>query len=359
MIRSALVENKTSSTKAFLIMWHKTIIRHFCDASKNKKSGSQDEIWRTIRGHKICFNAKTGEIIKGNTEILGGHTNFHEFLKSFEIPKAEQKGLVSVRNLKELPAHIQAGKKIPPNWKNVHVATDPKNKYQVSGYDTKGRLQTWYSEEFQKQQAIKKFSNVRSLQKKIGELKTKLSELSLDTDPNVADTADCLHLVATMGVRPDSNANTGAKGDHYGATTLEARHVVVDGDKVSLDFIGKEGVHQLHEVTDPAIKKMLVERKNGKADDAPLFPNATASRLSKMIKDVAGKQYKTKDLRTALACTIAKQEVDKIKEIPASINERKKLINKIAEKVSSHLGNKPKMALNNYIDPSVFAKFGV
>jgi len=244
------------------------------------------------------------------------------------------------------------GRSIPPAWTNVQIADNLETAdLQVLGRDAKGRRQAWYSKEHTQRQAAAKF-------KRIEELHPHLSKLdsALDRDAATNDDAGALTLIRRMGMRPGSNANRGAKTQAHGATNLKAKHVTIDpdGKGASLDFTGKDGVHiQLH-TKDPKVVSVLSSRKAKKSGDEQLF-DTNEDRVRKYMNGEGGvpKEFLLKDLRTTHANTVALRE---IKDVPAPTNKQEfvKARKEVATRVSQELGNDPSMALNSYINPTVF-----
>lgn len=253
-----------------------------------------------------------------------------------------------------IPEHMRAATpddrarlKIPPAWTNVVVTDDPKAPLQARGRDAGGKQQSRYTPEYEQEQADKKFARIRELHKQLPQL-----DAALARDAPTNDTAAAVYLMRKMGVR-NGGSVTNAKVKAYGATTLEARHVVVDGDAVRLDFIGKEGIHQDHEVTDPALKKLLLDRIAGKAPTDPLFDTNSDKTLAYLKQEAGGEDFKIHDLRTYLANSKALELMDGI-DRPQELKEFKEMKMRIAKLVSDVLGNKSEQALKSYINPAVW-----
>ena len=51
------------------------------------------------------------------------------------------------------------------------------------------------------------------------------------------------------------------QNNSYGVTTLKNKHILVDKDKVTIDFIGKKSVRNICSVKNKTIKKTLKEKK--------------------------------------------------------------------------------------------------
>jgi DNA topoisomerase IB len=99
---------------------------------------------------------------------------------------------------------------------------------------------------------------------------------------------------------------------------------------------------------------MLVERAAQAGPDGQLFPKVSDGSLLKYVHTQDGGDFKTKDFRTALANRIASREVA-AHSAPIDEKTYRKSIMDVAKIVSEQLGNTAVIALESYIDPSVFA----
>jgi DNA topoisomerase-1 len=313
----------------------------------------------TIVGHKVMHYARPGPVALNAfcaTGEGGGQDNSCSPTKSTSrgeklrlAVRGEDKQWRGVDG-KLMPEHIQK-LGIPPAWKNVYANPDSKGTLLATGTDAKGRTQYKYSDSHSAKQAAAKFGRVRELIQMRGEV---LKELDRDAkDSELRDRADALRVVMQTGMRPGSDHDTKADHKSYGATTLEGRHVSVDGKTLTLVTGKNKGREVEFPVRDPKTQKMLVERAKSAGKDGRLF-ETSAGDLRSYSKDKDGGGFKTKDHRTALGTETA---VLKIRELPTPVTPReyKAAVREVATVVSKTLGNTASVALKSYIDPQVFA----
>lgn len=253
-----------------------------------------------------------------------------------------------------LPEHI-AALKIPPAWREVTFNPDPEGDLLVTGRDQKGRLQAIYSRRFAESQSALKFARIRELGEKFTRIAAQNEEARRSDDPRRRDSADALKLIMATGIRPGSAADTQAKVKAYGATTLEGRHVVEDGDgNLSLRFVGKKGVPLDIAVHDDGVATLLLRRAREAGPDGKLFPATNHAALLAHTHSLDGGSFKTKDFRTLLGTTLAMRMVER-EPAPRTQSEYRKAVMAVAKRVSAALGNTPTVALQSYINPVVFA----
>lgn len=250
-----------------------------------------------------------------------------------------------------LPPHA-AALRIPPAWTDVHYSRDPNADLLVVGRDAKGREQRIYSARFAGSQAEAKFRRIEELNKKFSEVQKQNAQARRQRP----ESSDALALVMATGIRPGSSKDTQAAKKAYGATTLEGRHVVVDGDEVRLKFTGKKGVDLDIPVTDPKVAAMLRRRAARAGPTGRLFPGLTAGRLLSHTSSLDGGGFKTKDFRTLLGTKMAQHYV-KAAEAPTEARSYKRAVMDVAKKVAAALGNTPSIALQSYIAPEVFGSW--
>jgi DNA topoisomerase-1 len=189
---------------------------------------------------------------------------------------------------------------IPPAWTDVMVSDDPNAEVLAVGRDEKGRRQTVRNQMWQGQRRADNFARVRKLDEKIGAVDHRLSQDAPDDD-----TAAAMMVVRKMGLRPGSTKNTGAAQTAYGASTLERRHVSIDGDTVHLEFDSKKGGHTVLELEDAELASVLRVRLPGKGGNDQLFPKTNDRKMNAWVDETAGEDFKVKDFRTYLGTSTA------------------------------------------------------
>lgn len=245
--------------------------------------------------------------------------------------------------------------RIPPAWTDVVVAKDASLKIQAIGRDAAGRWQYRYSAEHVAQAAREKFDRLKSFANDIPTIRQGMAAAITKDDPR----AWLLHFEDQTAIRVGSEKDFKAKVKAYGLTTLQHEHVKLDGDKILLDFIAKEGKKAHYELVDDGLAGFLKQRLERTKPGEQLFPDVTASTLNKYLKELAGgKDYSIKDFRTFHGTRIAYEELKDYGSVALTDKEKKKLVKDVCTKVSDFLHNTPVMAKNSYIDPMVWDFIG-
>jgi len=242
---------------------------------------------------------------------------------------------------------------IPAGWTNVRLNKNPKADLIAMGTDTKGKTQPKYSVEHTDQASIKKFARVAKLNPEIPRLQSRAKrDMNNDSlSDRARDDAATLYLISRTGFRPG-----GSSSDAYGASTLEKRHIKVEGNVSHFTFVGKHQVNQNKRLTD----KDLATYLNGKlaklkANDT-VFASSGAS-VGKYMKSIVGSTHMVKDLRTWNGTAMARHLIN-AEPVPSNAKELASQQKRISEFVSAHLGNTPAVALKSYIDPLLWKHTG-
>lgn len=252
------------------------------------------------------------------------------------------------------PEHIRS-LVLPPAWKNIRISPDPKADLLAIGRDEKDRAQYIYSAKYRASQDAAKFERVKEMAEQFTMIKGQIAQDRKSKNEKTRATADAMSVILAMGIRPGSDRDTKAEKKAYGASNMEARHVVEKDGKVYLDFTGKKGVDLSLPVNDKSVAAMLKERAKG-GGTKRLFEGINERTLLQYSHGIGDGDFKTKDFRTMVGTSHA---LDAMKGVPAPTNQKeyKAAVKEVAKKVSAILGNTPTVALQSYINPFVFSQW--
>jgi len=170
--------------------------------------------------------------------------------------------------------------------------------------------------------------------------------------------------------RVEGGAKSDEEVDTFGASTLQKRHVKVEGDTVHINYIGKAGVEHKKSVRNKVLAKSVKAFLGGKDssnEEAPLFKfkgsgdkPVSREQCSKRLKKF-NEHYNPKDMRTVKANQIASDILigmnQKTAKAKMSAREKAKaakaLVAEIGDKVASALGNTRNVAIASYVNPAL------
>ncbi len=243
--------------------------------------------------------------------------------------------------------------KVSPGLKNVHVSSEANADKLAHGQDSKGKVQPTYSDAHWAEADGSKFARVAALTPKIPKLLRDLKGQMNDREypESFRDHAATVYLMTKTGFRPG-----GSSEDTYGASDLLKKHITVDEDKINFKFVGKAKQNQDKTIKDKDLALYLTTKMKKMGDDQGVFTTSGAAALRHLRKNV-GADYLVKDLRTYNGTALAAHLIGR-ESVPSNKAELKAQQKRISELVSKHLGNTPKVALDSYIDPSLWKHTG-
>jgi DNA topoisomerase I len=252
---------------------------------------------------------------------------------------------------------------IPPAWTEVCIAEDDRAHIQAVGRDAEGRLQYRYHPDWEEARAETKAHRLLRLGSVLPRLRGAVRKaLSAPELTRTKVIAAVVRLIDRALLRPGYEEYAQARGSR-GASTLLKSDVVIEGDKVVLEFEGKGGKPIKREVRDRSLARVarrlstLKGRRLFSAPDDSGRPRpVTAREVNAFLTEASGTNVTAKDFRTFRASAealafLAEQnghETEKLK---------KQAIVQAADKASELLVNTRSVARSSYIHPSVIKAY--
>ena len=265
----------------------------------------------------------------------------------------------AVRDLRAL-TRIDA-LRIPPAWRDVHIAHSPRSSVQAWGFDARGRKQYRYHLRAVQSRELRKYHRVRYLAKSLPMVRRMLvaeserAGMSSDTVCAIA-----LRLISENLFRPGAEKYERENRTH-GMTTLRKKHVHIDKRRAVFEYVGKAKKEQRQVVTDPELMKLV--RRLVATPGPRLFRyregrdwrDLGAPRLTDFVHRRIG-PFSVKDFRTwggTLRAAIVLAELGPAR----SESEAKRNVALAMRVVASELGNTPAICRSSYVHPIVLARY--
>ncbi len=255
--------------------------------------------------------------------------------------------------------------RVPPAWKDVHIAATPRSAIQAWGYDARGRKQYRYNDRAVERRELRKYHRVRQLAKELPRIRR-----ALQTDARPSASAERLDadMVAATVLRLISETFCRVGGEKYtkengtfGITTLRKSHVDASGRTAHLQYTGKGSIEQRQVVHDPELVRLV--RRQLKTPGRALFRyrrgNAWQVISARDVNEYLQRRvggYSAKDFRTwggTLRAATVLAELGPAK----SEAEAKRNVALAMRLVSSELGNTPTICRKSYVHPMVIARY--
>jgi DNA topoisomerase-1 len=255
--------------------------------------------------------------------------------------------------------------RVPPAWRDVHIAPTPRSAIQAWGFDARGRKQYRYNGRAVERRDLRKYYRTRELAKELPRVRRTLHrDASRTAHAGAVDidtvAATVLRLIGETFCRVGGERYARENGT-FGITTLRKSHVDVHDGAARFAYRGKRGVTQRQTVADRALVR-LIERQL-RTPGARLFRyrrdgtwrTLTARDVNDYLRRRIGK-YCAKDFRT-WGGTLRAATV--LAELGPAMSEReaRRNVALAMRLVSSELGNTAAICRASYVHPMILARY--
>ncbi|APX13972.1 DNA topoisomerase IB [Tateyamaria omphalii] len=247
---------------------------------------------------------------------------------------------------------------VPPAYEDVWISPRANGHLLATGYDARTRKQYRYHPDYMTFRAQTKFDDLATFGQALPRIRRRVQETltqsARDEEFAIAATLRLMDKVSLRVGTPDYAADN----DTYGATTLRARHVRLDGNRVRLDYRAKGGQRVRKQFSDRTLNRALEQMGDlpGGAlmqyeDNACTVRQLGPEQVNAWLRDATGREGLTaKTFRTWNGSASALDAVLRA-DGPVTIKE-------MAEAAAEILHNTPTIARNSYIHPEVIALAG-
>jgi DNA topoisomerase IB len=252
---------------------------------------------------------------------------------------------------------------IPPAWREVWIARDPRGHIQAVGTDDAGRRQYLYHADWSKRRDKGKFARALALAEALPRARRRVTQSlrreGLDRERVLAVAFRLLDQVAPRVGSARYFATNGSRG----LTTLQRRDADIDGSHVTLSFPAKSGKRAYLELDDDDLAAALSELAAGRPR-APLLTYQRGRRrvaltpgdVNAYVRALTGGSFTAKDFRTLRGTILAAEALARIGTVDTKADlKRAELL--AVRATAEKLGNTPAVARNSYIDPRVFTLY--
>ncbi len=254
--------------------------------------------------------------------------------------------------------------RIPPAWTDVWISADPLGHIQATGVDTKGRTQYLYHQLWRDQRDAQKFAHMLRFAAALPELRDAtrhdLTRRGLKRDRVAAGAVRLIDL----GLFRVGGEKYAELDHHYGATTLEKRHVRLMRDGIKFDYVAKSGKERSIVVRDRLVLPIMrsLSRQDTGLDALFVYQQGDgfhllhSQQVNEYIAGRAGDHFTAKEFRTwnatlLMALTLASAGP------PADPGHRPRVVAASVREVARWLGDTPAVARGSYIDPRLIARY--
>ncbi|MDO5368866.1 DNA topoisomerase IB [Paracoccus sp. (in: a-proteobacteria)] len=252
---------------------------------------------------------------------------------------------------------------IPPAYTDVWICADPNGHLQATGRDARGRKQYRYHPRFREARDSTKYERMLDFAAALPALRARVSEdMSRRGMPREKVLATVVHLLETTMIRV-GNADYAKQNKSHGLTTLNDRHVKVEGSQVRFRFKGKSGKEWNLGIRDRRVARIVKASQDLPGqhlfqylDEDGERRSVTSGDVNAYLREISGTDITAKDFRTwtgTVLAALALAEYEKADSQTAA----KRNVREAIEQVAARLGNTPTICRKCYVHPQVIDSY--
>ncbi|RYE15932.1 MAG: DNA topoisomerase IB [Sphingobacteriales bacterium] len=252
---------------------------------------------------------------------------------------------------------------IPPAYTNVWISPHENGHLQFTGVDVAGRKQYRYHAQWNKIRNQSKYYRLQTFAAHLPEIRKQvdadLSRRNLDFRKVVALVVRLMELTS---IRVGNESYKKLYGS-FGLTTLQDKHVKIEGAKMRFAFKGKKGVYQDISLQSKKLARLVKQCRDIPGKELFQFYNDANERctigsgdINSYLKEITGEDFTAKDFRTWAGSVSALYAFKEAGEF-STVAECKKKIVSVLDEVALNLGNTRTVCKKYYVHPTVIKSY--
>ena len=285
-----------------------------------------------------------------NTKLKTGGNIYDNKNYTFRYKTSGGKSISKEEMSPSLIEHIKK-LKIPPAYSNVKINLNGDEDLHAIGIDSKGRAQYVYNKDFTKKNEDKKYYNLIDFGKQFKKIMKHINADLSGKDCIDKEIATVLKLISECNFRIGSEIYK-ENNNSYGVSTLENKHVKLNGDNINISFIGKKGVRNKCHIKHKKLSRNLRNKKKNHKNNLFNISNQQINNYLKDFGDFSSKNFRTWNANIEFIFNIQHIDEDygKISDEEVSNYNRKVLSNIAVKLVAEQLHHTTSVCKNKYID---------
>jgi DNA topoisomerase I len=252
---------------------------------------------------------------------------------------------------------------IPPAWTDVWICPLPNGHLQATGRDARRRKQYRYHARWRDVRDAAKYERLMLFGSALPRIREHVErDLARPGLPREKILATIVRLLETTFIRVGNEEYARTNGS-FGLTTLENRHVRVEGDTLRFRFRGKSGKTHSIDVNDRRLARLVKRCRELPGqdlfqylDEAGQVQGVNSADVNEYVRAAAGDEFTAKDFRTWAGTLLAARCLNH-PDGEESSPSAKSVVTRAVESVARQLGNTPAICRKCYIHPAVLSAF--
>lgn len=248
---------------------------------------------------------------------------------------------------------------IPPAWTDVWICDRDNGHLQATGRDERGRKQYRYHRRWREVRDETKFNRIVLFAKSLPRIRQRVRNDLKSTELSRRKVlATIVRLLETSLIRV-GNEEYARNNRSFGLTTLQDKHVKVNGSTVRFQFKGKSNKHHTIDIENKQLAKIVKRCQDLPGQDLFQYIDESGQRqdvksedVNKYLREISGEDFTAKDFRTWVGTVLAATALHEFEKFDTQAQAKRNLIRAI-ESVAQRLGNTPTICKKCYIHPAI------
>ncbi|GAA4309088.1 DNA topoisomerase IB [Mucilaginibacter gynuensis] len=252
---------------------------------------------------------------------------------------------------------------IPPAYTNVWISPYENGHLQFTGIDVAGRKQYRYHADWNKIRNQSKYHRLQTFASHLPAIREQVDKdlLRRNLDfPKVV--ALVVRLMELTSIRVGNESYKKLYGS-FGLTTLQDKHVKIEGSDMKFEFKGKKGVYQKIALHSKKLARLVKQCRDIPGKELFQFYNDANERctigsgdINNYLKEITGEDFTAKDFRTWAGSVSALYAFKAAGEFETITECRKKIVS-VLDEVALNLGNTRTVCKKYYVHPTVIKSY--
>ncbi|HSP86678.1 MAG TPA: hypothetical protein VLN45_00975 [Ignavibacteriaceae bacterium] len=248
---------------------------------------------------------------------------------------------------------------IPPAWEKVKICTLPAGHIQATGRDARGRKQYIYHTKWEDFRNTTKFNRMIEFGETLPLIRKRI-EKDLKNKSLIKDKvlATIVKLLEKSLIRI-GNEIYAEQNNSYGLTTLQDKHLRINGSTLNFNFIGKSGKSLKLVLTDKTLARLIKKCQDLPGQQLFQYLDEEGKRQPVDSADVNGylnsiieKNFTAKDFRTWGATVVAAEKLSKLPLSDNEIENNRNIVSAIKQ-TANELNNTFAICRKYYVHPQI------
>jgi DNA topoisomerase-1 len=252
---------------------------------------------------------------------------------------------------------------IPPAYTHVWISPYENGHLQFTGIDAAGRKQYRYHADWSKIRNQSKYHRLQTFAANLPAIRAQvdkdLSRHNLDHEKVVALVVRLMELTS---IRVGNESYKKLYGS-FGLTTLQNRHVKIEGTNLKFEFKGKKGVYHKVSLQSKKLAKLVKQCRDIPGKELFQFYNAAGQHcvigsgdVNHYLHEITGEDFTAKDFRTWSGSVSALYAFKEAGEFN-TVSECHKKIVSVLDAVALNLGNTRTVCKKYYVHPTIIKSY--